>query len=832
MWLPLASLLIFGLPPSGWVLNEIHADPHPELGDANGDGRIDAGDEFIEIVNAMGVEADMAGFSLADRVQVRHVFPWGSSVPAGCAMVVFGKEPILVELGGARAQAATTGGLSLNNSGDTITLADRAGEVVAQVSWGRAGGDDQSLTLDVDVTGAVHVRHSLAAGSGGALFSPGRRVDGSSFAGCPEAPATAEIWEIQGPGPFSPYAFRRLSTRANVVTAVGPAGFFLQTPEGRSDGDARTSDGIYVYTGAAPSVRPGDLADVSGLVVEYFGLTELTRSPLVTVVARDQPLPPPVIFDAGRPSPRAGLERELERYEGMLVELSGGIACGPIDRFGELPVVARSTRAFRGPGLLHPGLPGLPLWDGHPELFELRPGALRPQGAAPGLLAAGTRIDHCFGPLTFAFGEYQLWPLGLEVSAAPAPRPVRNRAAGEITVATQNLFRLYDDVDDPLIPDPVPGAAEYRLRLAKHSLAIRTFLGAPDILAVQEVENLQTLEALAARIAADDAGVRYRALLIEGTDPSGIDIGFLVREKVDVCSLRQIGAGETFTHDGSLHPLFPRPPLLLGCSLEGTIPPLRLTLIAVHLRSLRDIETSLFVRRWRFEQALRLAAAVQELQENDPEIHLIVLGDLNAFEFTDGYVDVLGIISGRQDPRGALLAAPDLVEPDLHNHVLDLPAGERYSYVFRGAAQALDHALTSRALRPRVRQAGFARGNADFPEALLLDLRTPLRSSDHDGLVLFIQADAGSPFRRGDLDGDGALEVRDALVLLRWLFAGGGPPSCPEAADCDGDGKLGLSDAIRLLLHISAAGPPPAAPYPECGRSPGGLGCTGATGCR
>src|SRR5690606_34508762 len=38
--------------PFNWVINEIHADPHVTLGDANGDGMINsAEDEFVEIYN-------------------------------------------------------------------------------------------------------------------------------------------------------------------------------------------------------------------------------------------------------------------------------------------------------------------------------------------------------------------------------------------------------------------------------------------------------------------------------------------------------------------------------------------------------------------------------------------------------------------------------------------------------------------------------------------------------------------------------------------------------------------------------------------------------------
>ena len=64
-----------------------------------------------------------------------------------------------------------------------------------------------------------------------------------------------------------------------MVTALGTNGFFIQTPTDRSDGDVDTSDGIFVFTGGAPSVSVGDLVDVTGNVDEFFGLTELSGSP-------------------------------------------------------------------------------------------------------------------------------------------------------------------------------------------------------------------------------------------------------------------------------------------------------------------------------------------------------------------------------------------------------------------------------------------------------------------------------------------------------------------------------------------------------------------------
>jgi hypothetical protein len=178
------------IPPS-LVINEIHADPHsdPILGDANGDGTRDAtDDEFLEIVNVTGSTVDITGWTVRDLVGVRHTFPEGSNISNGCAVIVFGGGMPTGEFGGSLVQTSSNGTIALNNSGDTIILFDLDETPVISYTYGSEGGDDQSLTRDPDITGPDPlVRHSTATGSGGALFSPGTHIDGTSFSGCSQA---------------------------------------------------------------------------------------------------------------------------------------------------------------------------------------------------------------------------------------------------------------------------------------------------------------------------------------------------------------------------------------------------------------------------------------------------------------------------------------------------------------------------------------------------------------------------------------------------------------------------------------------------------------------
>ncbi|MGQ9589956.1 MAG: FG-GAP-like repeat-containing protein [Planctomycetota bacterium] len=84
-----------------------------------------------------------------------------------------------------------------------------------------------------------------------------------------------------------------------------------------------------------------------------------------------------------------------------------------------------------------------------------------------------------------------------------------------------------------------------------------------------------------------------------------------------------------------------------------------------------------------------------------------------------------------------------------------------------------------------------------------------------------------SEFRRGDADGDGRVNLTDAVRALLWLFAGAGAPACLDAADSNHDGTVNLTDAVAVLGYLFLGGAPPPAPGPEaCG--PGSeprLGC-------
>ncbi len=170
------------------IINEYLADPATTLaGDANGDTMTDPeDDEFVELVNTGAVALNIGNFTISDAASVRFTFPAGTTVPPGEATVVFGGGAPTGAFGNATAnglvfEAGGGVGLSLNNGGDTITVRDAMGNTVDFRTYGSSDGSaDQSITRSPDITGGF-TRHSLAAGSGGTLFSPGARVNGRPF---------------------------------------------------------------------------------------------------------------------------------------------------------------------------------------------------------------------------------------------------------------------------------------------------------------------------------------------------------------------------------------------------------------------------------------------------------------------------------------------------------------------------------------------------------------------------------------------------------------------------------------------------------------------------
>src|SRR5205085_9551090 len=242
---------------------------------------------------------------------------------------------------------------------------------------------------------------------------------------------------------------------------------------------------------------------------------------------------------------------------------------------------------------------------------------------------------------------------GTNGGATPAPTP----NADELTVASFNMERFFDTVNDPNNPnDPVLTTTAFNNRLNKASLIIRNVQHYPDVIGVEEMENLTTLQSVAAKVNSDAQMIdglpnpNYQAYLVEGNDVGGIDVGFLVKEsRVTTVDVTQFGKNTLFTNpDSSTALLNDRPPLVLRATIArpdslGTLP---FTVIVNHLRSLSNVDSTAAgtngwategdrVRNKRRAQAEFLANLIQSRQMADPTEKIITVGDMNAFRVND-----------------------------------------------------------------------------------------------------------------------------------------------------------------------------------------------------
>lgn len=178
-------------PTGGWVINEIHADPHASLGDANGDGVVDSSqDEFVELINNTGAAVNVSGWFLRDGDALRHAFAPGIVIPNNCGVVIFGGGTPTGGFGGMTAQVASSGFLDLNDGGDLVTLHNALGDIVELYFYSTEGGNDQSVTRNPDIIGPDPLVQHTTVGSG-LRFSPGRKIDGTTFTGCAAPTNTA-----------------------------------------------------------------------------------------------------------------------------------------------------------------------------------------------------------------------------------------------------------------------------------------------------------------------------------------------------------------------------------------------------------------------------------------------------------------------------------------------------------------------------------------------------------------------------------------------------------------------------------------------------------------
>ena len=496
-------------------------------------------------------------------------------------------------------------------------------------------------------------------------------------------PTITKIHEIQGPGADSPQTGRTVVIEGVVTgwddevgssfTRVFPedAGIFVQEEPADEDGDARTSEGIFVgFVRPRTDYPLGTVVRLQGEVKEKFGLTmmALTRNTTPEKVGATA-LPEPITIDATAAAAQDPWARAYyEALENMRVRLATGVAnSGGTNKFGELfltPGTAQD-RVFRTDAV-----PDLIATDNDAGAGDPN-NPLRPERTSTTVVNADLfdRVDDAIGPLSFAFGNYKIMvqPGNLPtVTSGPTTYPfdgVAPPARHELRLASfnvENFFRVGADLDRGTVSEQ-----EYIEKRTRIADAIDELLERPHVIAVQEVANLTILEDLAATLGG------YRAYLEEGNDSRGIDVGFLVRKDpwLEVTNVRQLGkdaAGPAgVTCSDVRGNLFDRPPLAMDVAARRV----EFTIFSNHFSSKSAPDAC------REAQAAFVRDRVAEIEAAGGQA--VVAGDLNAFE-----------------DEGALAVLEDGTTT-LTNLWSRAPADERYSFAFQGRLQTLDHVLVT-----------------------------------------------------------------------------------------------------------------------------------------
>ena len=595
------------------------------------------------------------------------------------------------------------------------------------------------------------------------------------------------IAEVQGQKNLSPHVGAQVSV-TGIVTARTDTGFFLQTPDDRIDKDPLTSEGIFIFTKDKPMAEAaiGSEVAVSGTVVEYkprnviatLTITEVSHflgRDSFRVVSKSNPLPKPVKLTAADFAPN--LIDQLERFEGMRVVVDEMTVVAPTGGRVEpktesvvsngvfFGVLKGMRRPFREPGMeiikfltardreqWKKDLPALPLFDGNPEI--LRIDTIAQEGSTILNVTAKADVNNVVGVMHYGWSRYTILTdayAKIDVTSRVRPLPMPAPTDGQFTVAVANIESLFDDVDDPGIREVVVTTEAFQKRLGKISIAVRDLLQFPDVFAVVEAENINAMKRLAERInkdavAAGKPDPKYEAYLFEGNDGRGIDNGFLVKSsRVTVSSAKQIGKNDKYKHPGTKNDVIlnDRTPIVIEISVAGpgVVEPFRAVIVNNHLKSLRgvdDPDDGPNVRMKKKLQAEFLAKWIDARQKADPSERIMIVGDLNGFQFNDGLIDVVGTIKGKPAPVGSVvLPTEDLIETDLINLVDLITPTERYSYTFDGNAQTLDHILINVPTRRHLEGFGFLRINADYPQILRAVPDRPERFSDHDVAVAY-----------------------------------------------------------------------------------------------
>lgn len=587
-------------------------------------------------------------------------------------------------------------------------------------------------------------------------------------------PVVTALHHIQGNGPTSPMTGRDVTVHGIVTgdfqnndadTRNELGGFYLQ--EENPDADPTTSDGVFVFDGSNPAVdvNAGDRVTVDGVVNEHFGETQISAARVEVIGAGAGVMPATdVILPATMAITNSDgdLIADLEQYEGMLVRFPQILTVThliDLERYGEV-LLSQNGRLFQYTNNNAPDVAG---YAAHLEDVAARSimldDGLTTQNAkpirylGPPYIRAGDAISGLTGNVRFARGSgdsgiatYRLVPTSDPIFASVNLRPVSAPdVGGSLVVAGVNLDNYFTTLDagqricGPTGNSTCRGAdnqQEFDRHLSKIVSALK--LLDADIIGLTEIENnasasLQSLtDGLNA--AAGPGTYEYVDTGTIGTD--AIRVGFMYKPG----SVSATGAFAVL--DANIDQRFDssrnRPSLAQSFSQNSNSA--ILTIVVNHLKSKssscssvgdpnrNDGQSECNVTRSDAAAALADWLATDPTGSGDPD--MLIIGDVNAHM--------------QEDPITRLEAA------GFDNLLEHFVGTDSYSYLFKGQAGALDHALASPSLAIQVTGVADWHINADEAPVHSYDLEfgrdpgifdgtTAYRISDHDPVVVGLE---------------------------------------------------------------------------------------------
>lgn len=558
-----------------------------------------------------------------------------------------------------------------------------------------------------------------------------------------------KIHDIQGQSHTSPYKDKNVVDVPGVVTyVVDGSNFYMQDPN--PDENANTSEGILVYK-PSHGVSVGDHVTVSGLVKEWvldgyaekletdLAMTEINaQTGKLTKVSSGNELPAPIVIGKDAIPPTSVIDNDkfgtfdpeedgidfYESLEGMLVSIDNPTVTGP-QKYGEVPII---TGQVEGKSYTKEGIPLLTKENQNPEKMLLQLDD-RTFVTKAGDSFAGTVT----GVVSYTFSNYKILS-----KAADLPKLLERERTNEVTTIQQEEDKL--TIASYNIENFVASDTVKRDKLAKSMVEN---LDSPDIIGLVEVlddsgeTNNGVVKADANYKALSDAikgfgGPTYawtEIAPVDGKDggvPGGnIRVGYLYNpERVTLNEAPMGNATSAVSYENGSLTLNPgridptnaafnssRKPLAAEFTFQGE----EVIVINNHFNS-KGGDEPLFGKNQppyleSEAQRMQIAAIVHnfaaDIQQKNEDANVVILGDLNDFEFSAPLAALKGNI--------------------LTNLVETLPASERYTYNYQGNAQVLDHILVSNNL-------------AEAAKLDIVNFNSPYmeehgRASDHDALV-------------------------------------------------------------------------------------------------